>query len=108
MALFTTFTDQDVLIANCYSKSVLRAAAEAVVAENDRVDYFPAYESVTLSNRDLAWQDNLHHPQDGIIDLNVSRMVRAYSGAAAPALNPELLTPAIEHYIARPKTPLPS
>jgi hypothetical protein len=33
---------------------VLRAAAEEIVAKFDFVEYFPSYESVTLSRRDLA------------------------------------------------------
>ena len=107
VALFTTFTQQDVLIANCYSKSALRAAAEAVVVENDHVDYFPAYESVTLSDRELAWEDNLHHPHQGIIDLNVSRMVRAYpeSGVGGSRLERAYQTPASTMYRASEKRP---
>jgi hypothetical protein len=44
----------DVITANACSKSVLRAAAEEIVAKFDFVEYFPSYESVTLSRRDLA------------------------------------------------------
>jgi tetratricopeptide (TPR) repeat protein len=75
--LVVTFTEQDVLIANCYSKSVLRTAVEQVVSSNDNIGYFPSYESVTLSDRHLAWSDDLRHPLPTMIHANVSRLIKA-------------------------------
>jgi hypothetical protein len=43
--LASTHTAEDVAVKNFYSKSVLRMAAEEIAAENERVDYLPAYES---------------------------------------------------------------
>lgn len=45
--LTATATDEHVLTATTEAKSVLRAAAAALVAESDGVDYFPSYEIVS-------------------------------------------------------------
>jgi hypothetical protein len=45
--LVATATDQHVLQATTYSKSVLRVAAEEIVASHDNVYYFPSYEIIT-------------------------------------------------------------
>jgi thioredoxin-like negative regulator of GroEL len=77
--LAATHTKRDVLVANCYSKSVLRVAADEIIAENAHIDYFPSYESITLSERATAWRDDLHHVQPDLIDFNVNRMIEAYA-----------------------------
>jgi hypothetical protein len=74
----STHRDQDVMVANMYSKSVLRAAAEEVVSAFDFVDYFPSFESVLSSDRQVAWEDDLTHVRKDLIDLNISRMVSRY------------------------------
>lgn len=81
-----TYRDVDVMVANTYSKSVLRSAAEDVVQSYDFVDYFPSYESIILSERQQAYQDDNIHPTREVIELNIGRMVRAYTG------EPEALT----------------
>lgn len=47
--LARTFTEDDVIVANMYSKSVLRAVAGHVAESHDCVDYFPSFENVILS-----------------------------------------------------------
>jgi hypothetical protein len=69
------------MTANTYSKAVLRTVAEVIALGNDRVDYYPSYESVLLSSRDVAFEDDLVHPTAQIIQLNTSRMIEAYVGA---------------------------
>jgi hypothetical protein len=44
--LYLTFSGEDIIVANTYSKSVLRAACDAVENSREHVDYFPSY--VTL------------------------------------------------------------
>jgi tetratricopeptide (TPR) repeat protein len=57
----STFSGKDALIANTYSKSVQRAAAEFFVSQHGNVDYFPSYEIVTLTERQYAYElDNIH------------------------------------------------
>lgn len=79
VALGSTFTQHDALVANCYSKSVQRAAAEAICRENPRVDYLPTFESVTLSDQALAWREDRAHVSTEVVRLNVLRMERAYA-----------------------------
>lgn len=45
--LVATFTNNHVLSASIYSKSVLRVCAEEMVSKYSCVDYFPAYELIT-------------------------------------------------------------
>lgn len=82
--MFATHRRADVLVANGYSKAVLRAVAEHVWMEDARVSYFPSFESVTLSDRRVAWADDLVHVTPEIVALNVGRMVDAFTGAANP------------------------
>jgi hypothetical protein len=76
--LGSTHRDEDVIVANGYSKSVLRAVAETLVARYDFVTYYPSYESVTLSDRRRAWRDDFLHVAHEMVALNVGRMVDAF------------------------------
>ncbi|MGC1377556.1 MAG: GSCFA domain-containing protein [Anaerolineales bacterium] len=77
--LQATFTGQDIVVANTYSKSTLRVVAQDWAARHDNVQYFPSYEIVMNSARDLAWDEDLRHVQGGmtnqIMDFFVSRFV---------------------------------
>ena len=59
--LHRTFTAPDVLTANVYGKSTLRAVAEDVARGRPNVEYFPAYELVTVSDRAFAFRDDQLH-----------------------------------------------
>lgn len=50
-----TYGQEDVIVANMISKSTLHAAATAVAAGNDRIDYFPAFEAVMTSEPGRAF-----------------------------------------------------
>jgi len=76
--LNTTFTGEDILLANTYMKSALRTAIEAFARAHPRVDYFPSYESVTLSDHRRAWKDDQAHVTDEIVRRNVLQMLDAY------------------------------
>jgi hypothetical protein len=85
--LNSTFTDQDVLVANTYSKSVQRAAVQQICDEYSHIDYFPSYESVTLSDRKLAYETRPRtHVTDQLVQLNVTRMIEAYCPSDSSAL----------------------
>lgn len=77
--LTATHRPMDVMVANAYSKSVLRAVAEHAVAAFPFITYFPSYESVTLSDRQFAWKDDLIHVTEDIVALNVGRMIAAFA-----------------------------
>ena len=87
-----TYSGRDVAVANQYSKAVLRTATEAIVRGSDRIDYFPSYESVVLSDRGLAWADDQVHVRPALVEHNVGAMIEAYTGqrfaraTEAPAL----------------------
>lgn len=78
--LTATHRDVDVMVANTYSKSLLRVVAEEAVTKHEFVTYFPSYESVTLSDRKAAWADDLTHVTDEIVSVNITRMVDSYVG----------------------------
>ena len=72
--LMATFRRQDVIVANCYSKSLLRACVEHVVVNHEDVYYFPSYEMVTQSGLDI-WTNDLRHIKPHIIVRIVNRFV---------------------------------
>lgn len=80
--LLRTFTDQDIILANSYSKSVLRGVADAMTRKYDYVDYFPSYEMVLYSPRDLAWRHDQRHVQKEIVWSITRRFRDSYVEAA--------------------------
>lgn len=59
--LMATFSGEDVVLANTYSKSLLRTVAQHWAARNDNVHYFPSYEIVMNSDRAETWEPDLRH-----------------------------------------------
>lgn len=58
--LVATASDQHVLVATTYSKSVLRAAAGQIYQQYDDVDYFPSYEIIASHfSRGMFFHPNL-------------------------------------------------
>jgi tetratricopeptide (TPR) repeat protein len=78
-----TFTGEDALAANCYSKSVQRAACEAFARAHDDVDYFASYEAVTLSDRSLAFEEDNIHVRRELVGQIMRDVIKAY----APSLD---------------------
>lgn len=59
--LGSTFTNDHILIANQRSKSTLHTVAHQLALKFADVDYFPSYEYVSQSSRELAFEDdNIH------------------------------------------------
>lgn len=56
-----TFRPQDVVVAHQATKAMLRTVAEELVRSYDFVDYFPSYEMVINTPRNLAWNDDQLH-----------------------------------------------
>ena len=77
--LLNTFSTMDVVVANTYAKSVLRAVAQQWAAAHDNVDYFPSYEIVQDSDRAATWEPDLRHVRgpgaDHIMELFLSSYV---------------------------------
>jgi hypothetical protein len=85
--LAVTHRPEDVIVANSYSKSVLRTVADTITAQYEFVTYYPSYESVTLSDRLVAWKDDFQHVTDEIVALNINRMVDAFVPSGSSVAN---------------------
>jgi tetratricopeptide (TPR) repeat protein len=79
-----THRSQDVIVANTYSKAVLRAAAETAACQYEFVTYFPSYETCVLSDRMYAWESDLVHVTPQIVAFNVRRLLDRYYGEESP------------------------
>lgn len=73
--LAMTFRDQDVVQANTYSKSVLRAAAEGFVNMFDDCHYFPSYEIATSSDPSLVFLEDNRHVRDELVAYIIFRFL---------------------------------
>ena len=98
-----TFTQNDAMVANCYSKSVLRAAAEVFVRQHENVDYFPSYETVTMGERSLNYEaDNIHVRREVVANI-MNQVVRHYMpGVDATAKPSESEAQAVAAAAAKP------
>ncbi len=85
--LTSTHREIDVMMANTYSKSVLRAACEEMASSFDFIDYYPSFESIVLSERSAAWQEDQVHPTPQAIELNCGRMIEAYAHQATKSMS---------------------
>jgi hypothetical protein len=65
--LMATFSTEDVVIANTYSKSLLRTAAQEWAAAHRNVHYFPSYEIVQNSEPAITWEEDLRHVQGKVV-----------------------------------------
>jgi len=59
--LMNTFSTMDIVVANTWAKSLLRAVAQEWASAHPNVDYFPSYEIVQNSDRAAVWEDDLRH-----------------------------------------------
>ena len=76
--LNATFSGQDVVVANTYSKATLRAVAQDFAAAHENVQYFPSYEMVINSQRELAWEEDLRHVQGGMTAHVMDEFLRGF------------------------------
>lgn len=74
-----TMTDQDVIIVNMYSKSILRASVGSICAHYPVVSYFPSYEMVMLTKHEKVWREDLRHVDDPFVGRIVKRLVSTYT-----------------------------
>jgi hypothetical protein len=73
--LAATYMDQHVLVSTCFSKSVLRVAANTCAMTRDNVVYFPAYEIVTGPHGGGAYyEDDLR----SISEKGVNHVMRTF------------------------------
>jgi hypothetical protein len=74
----TTLTEMDVISANTLSKSMLRVCAHTLAARYDYVDYFPSYEMVINSPRDITWFPDQIHVRDEIVWFMTNYFIEQY------------------------------
>ena len=73
-----TFSGRDVCVANTFSKSVLRVAADTFADRHSNVDHFPTYDMVSLSPRDMAYREDCLHVSRKIVGKMVSLFLTLY------------------------------
>lgn len=76
--LMATFTDRDIVVANAYSKSTLRSAAEEFAFAHENVHYFPSYEMVINSSPEFAWEPDGRHVRGEMTQFIMKRFVDAF------------------------------
>jgi hypothetical protein len=82
--LLATFTGEDIVSANCHSKSLLRAAAAEWSSRMANVSYFPSYEIVMNSDREHTWEPDGRHVRWPVVQeiMRAFRNVHADPGRA--------------------------
>lgn len=76
--LMATFSTEDVVIANAYSKSLLRAVAQEWAAKYENVHYFPSYEIVQNSDPTLTWEEDRRHVKGKVLQHIMNLFLRNY------------------------------
>jgi tetratricopeptide (TPR) repeat protein len=79
-----SYSVNDVLIANSHSKATLRAVCGELENE-EGVDYFPSYESVTLTHDWNIWGSDRRHISDAFVGKIVGQLTSSYFGSADQA-----------------------
>ena len=74
-----TFTGEDAISANSYSKAVQRAACGEFVARHDNVDYFPSYEIVSMSDRETVYERDNVHVSNSAVAFIVDQVLTHYT-----------------------------
>ncbi|MBV8298775.1 MAG: GSCFA domain-containing protein [Candidatus Eremiobacteraeota bacterium] len=83
-----TFDDVDVLSANVYAKSTLRAVAGDVSRDRPNVQYWPGYELVTVTDRNRAYAPDQAHVTEEAGEELVRSFAKTY-GLAEERDHPE-------------------
>lgn len=79
-----TFSGNDILVANMYSKSTLRAAAEVFANTHDNVVYYPTYEIVAMSPRATTYAPDCVHVTDRVVGRLMQGFLKTYLGLEQP------------------------
>lgn len=85
VSLARTFSDNDILVANCEGKSLLRAVLGQLARDFPAVTYFPSYE-IVMSNAPMSFrEDDGRHVADWIVSKIVSSFCGAHLTQETPA-----------------------
>jgi hypothetical protein len=78
VALERTFSDRDILVANCEGKSTLRTVLGEFSRAHDDVMYFPAYEMVTSLGEIGFIPGDLRHVKKAVADMIMQTFINAH------------------------------
>lgn len=87
-----TFTSSSAILANSYSKSVLRVAAQMLIEKFDNVQYFPSYEIAISGGAHSFIDDNVHVSRetvDVIMNYLFENYLQANSQRKESSIRPE-------------------
>jgi len=87
--LMATFSTEDVVVANTYSKSLLRAVAQEWAAKRTNVHYFPSYEIVQNSDPKRTWEEDRRHVK-GEVAQHIMRLFLRNYFSGLPATSAKL------------------
>jgi hypothetical protein len=76
--LMNTFSTMDIVVANSWAKSLLRAVAQEWAMAHFNVDYFPSYEIVQNSDRAAVWESDLRHVKGPTVRHIMELFLRNY------------------------------
>jgi len=76
--LMNTFSTMDIVVANTWAKSLLRAVAQEWATAHSNVDYFPSYEMVEKSDRAAVWESDLRHVRGPAVQHIMELFLRNY------------------------------
>jgi hypothetical protein len=76
--LMNTFSTMDIVVANTWAKSLLRALAQEWASAHPNVDYFPSYEIVQNSDRAAVWEQDLRHVRGASVQHIMDLFLRNY------------------------------
>jgi hypothetical protein len=76
--LMNTFSTMDIVVANTWAKSLLRAVAQDWAGAHPNVDYFPSYEIVQNSDRAAVWEPDLRHVRSAGIQHIMELFLQKY------------------------------
>ena len=76
--LMNTFSSMDIVVANTWAKSLLRAVAQEWAGAHPNVDYFPSYEIVQNSDRAAVWEPDLRHVRSAGIQHIMELFLQQY------------------------------
>ncbi|MEA2720186.1 MAG: hypothetical protein QOJ39_2050 [Candidatus Eremiobacteraeota bacterium] len=73
-----TFSGEDAMAANGYSKSTLRAVAGDFVRGKPNAEYYPSFEIVTVSDRSRAFKRDELHVDDAVVDMVTAHFLKRF------------------------------
>ena len=76
--LMNTFSTMDIVVANAWAKSLLRAVAQEWAIAHSNIDYFPSYEMVQNSDCAAVWENDLRHVTGPAVQHIMKLFVRHY------------------------------